>query len=310
MCSSELDTLIFMGFYVLVMESKVCKACGEVKELENYHKSKENRDGRCGKCKVCVKNKVPIPLKNINLVAEGLKECSSCKEILDINNFVKDKHRPDDLAGNCKICRKKNSENAKSTVKIVPNYKKCSSCKIEKSKDEFSKNETKSSGLDSSCKSCYQENYYKRLNNKVYNQVVHKTCTTCNCKKLVTDFHKSVSSNDNYRNICSECAKILSKQHYIDNREDVIEYEKKRRESDPERSRAINKKSYYNNKESRAKSSKKYRDINKKEISARNKKWREANKEILRAKSKDYVRANPHIGANYIKRKKRKRPLF
>jgi 5-methylcytosine-specific restriction endonuclease McrA len=40
------------------LSAKVCKGCGEVKELSEFYISKTNLDGRMGKCKLCVASRV------------------------------------------------------------------------------------------------------------------------------------------------------------------------------------------------------------------------------------------------------------
>ena len=291
------------------VNKKVCKACAIDKELNSFPKSKENRDGRHGKCRECVKNKVPIPVKVVE-VKEGYKTCTLCEEELELQHFVKDKHRADGLASNCKKCRKQNREKIKNAEKTLPTTKKCNKCELIKDEKEFNRNSNSYSGLDSACKSCRTDEYYKKLENKIYIDTDFKICTKCNIEKSINNFHKSISSRDNHNQTCITCCLAYGKIYYEENREQSIEYSRNRRKENPERVQEINKNSFHKTKHKHVEKRKQYRIDNKDKISQANKIWRENNKEYIKQKKKEYLQNNRHIQKAWLDKRKAEDPLF
>ena len=50
-----------------------------------------------------------------------------------------------------------------------------------------------------------------------------KTCTVCNTKKLVSEFHKDSSRKDGCRDLCKECVSSHSKTYYQKNKKRIID---------------------------------------------------------------------------------------
>ena len=84
------------------MEVKQCTKCKEVKAVSEYYKDVKKKDGLNIYCKCCQKEM--NRLQNIKigknkgvyeeiekLRLKGLKKCSKCKDILNIDNFNKSK---------------------------------------------------------------------------------------------------------------------------------------------------------------------------------------------------------------------------
>jgi hypothetical protein len=238
------------------------------------------------------------------------KRCTSCKELREKSCFVKDKYRPDGLAGNCKLCRKKNQEKVKTSEKVIPATKKCSKCNLVKAEKEFARNSNSYSGLDSKCKLCRTENYYKELENKEYISVDFKTCTRCNIEKPIIDFHKSISSKDGHNQACISCCLAYGKLYYEEHREESIEYSRNRRKENPEKVQEINRKSFQKNKNKHKEKLKQYRVANKDKIAEQNRTWRENNKESLKQKKKEYAQNNRHVKKAWLDKRKMEDPLF
>ena len=81
------------------------------------------------------------------------KTCSTCKELLDLSEFSKNKSKKDGYKSRCKTCTKRiEQEHVKNTSLLTE--KSCGTCKIVKPADEFHKNAGRRGGLDERCKSC------------------------------------------------------------------------------------------------------------------------------------------------------------
>ena len=125
---------------------KKCTKCGEIKELNEFHKRAKVKDGRQSSCKKCCseayrnrkyeltcqnpkcgvkfvtnnKKSKHCPNCRIKLRTKeevkrdnelGSKVCGSCQQRKDFSEFVCTKVTPDGLTSICKQCaRKKNSE--------------------------------------------------------------------------------------------------------------------------------------------------------------------------------------------------------
>jgi hypothetical protein len=87
---------------------KRCSGCKEVKSLDKFDRDKSTKDGFRGRCKKCRdkcrrENKKKEPKEKI---PEGYKRCYSfCGLIKHLDEFGKNKGRPDGYQNECKICR-------------------------------------------------------------------------------------------------------------------------------------------------------------------------------------------------------------
>jgi len=109
---------------------KTCTKCDEEKDLDEFYKNKLSKGGYNTKCKVCslayrreyVKTSrgkanvekhhaaaraatgtEPERLERIALLAEGLKKCTTCREVKSVYNYY---HDGNDLYVNCRECHK------------------------------------------------------------------------------------------------------------------------------------------------------------------------------------------------------------
>lgn len=120
------------------MTAKICCTC-KVEYLsgrENFHKHKGQPDGLCKQCKSCVKkyrdryykkNKEKVNKKNMEnyykrnpkeVLPDGYKRCSNCKEVKTVELFSKSSKSKDGLRYRCKDCRSLEYTTNKERIKI------------------------------------------------------------------------------------------------------------------------------------------------------------------------------------------------
>jgi hypothetical protein len=94
------------------METKVCKQCGEIKELSEFRKDKKRNDGYDCYCKACriLNNHLKIEEYQLKRKIIDEKICSGCKIIKPVSEFGKDKSNPDGYQYYCRDCRSKMSK--------------------------------------------------------------------------------------------------------------------------------------------------------------------------------------------------------
>ena len=112
------------------MEMKICTKCGvEYPATSDYfYKSKASKSGLKSHCKICAKemnkinharhyenNKEKVNKKNMEnyykknpreVIPDGMKRCSKCKEVLPVEKFSYSSKSRDGLRYRCKECRK------------------------------------------------------------------------------------------------------------------------------------------------------------------------------------------------------------
>lgn len=74
----------------------------------------------------------------------------------------------------------------------------------------------------------------------------YKKCACCNNTKEVSEFHTDNSRPDRLRNYCKDCSRNKSQNHYINNRDSILDYKKEHYLNSPEvrEARAIYNKEY------------------------------------------------------------------
>lgn len=114
------------------MNTKICSKCK--KELpateEFFNKNSHSKDklrAKCRKCSCKNKEKFDLMEENKQLILEGKKRCSKCKEIFPMlpEYFAVDKRNPNGLHSHCKKCK---SESDRTS------WKKCSKTPERKAK--------------------------------------------------------------------------------------------------------------------------------------------------------------------------------
>ncbi len=95
-------------FYANRVGGKKCSVCKMILPFEQFNRQRESKDGRDNRCRSCQNEyartyyektkpvKIPLP--------EGMKRCSTCKEVKDVANFNKNRAMTDGLQNVCKSC--------------------------------------------------------------------------------------------------------------------------------------------------------------------------------------------------------------
>lgn len=149
------------------MKQKICRICGELKNLDDFYKSKKMKDGYRNECNICFKilyvDKIKERNKNKLVKNDGKKVCRICKK----KKFIKDFHIKrgtfDGRRSECKECIKIIQKKYKELPEYQEKRKKYDKERYNKNKDKILNikkkyyKENKESILN------YKKNY--RLNN-------------------------------------------------------------------------------------------------------------------------------------------------
>ena len=125
---------------------------------------------------------------------------------------------------------------------------------------------------------------------------VIKKCSKCD-RLLVANtmnFGKKKDGKWGLNSVCKKC----KKQHYKNNKEEILKKQKEYSEKNKEKIVEYQKQWYQNNKEYCSEKSKQYREKHIDEIKDKNKEWRINNQKELKEKRKKYNKENPHISFN------------
>ncbi len=106
---------------------KPCHTCKRLLPISEFHKHATTVSGLASNCKECTaeafqKRYVPTPRTTAILVVDGMKPCSTCKELLPTGEFGKDSNTVTGLSHSCKSCSnaetrsRRNNEKAKDPV--------------------------------------------------------------------------------------------------------------------------------------------------------------------------------------------------
>jgi len=116
---------------------------------------------------------------------------------------------------------------------------------------------------------------------KTKNEEGMKKCAECQKSKDLSSFHKNKRNKDKHRDICKDCVCEKSRQYYINNKDEKLEYQK----------------SYYLKHKDEIKEKKKtYAVKNKSKIKEKKKRYYEENKETILEKCKEkYHKDRDHI---------------
>lgn len=162
----------------------------------------------------------------------SLKECSKCKENLEIIFFEFSK--PGILRNKCKKCRyeekKENLKNKRNKILKAQQSlknKKCIQCNKTKNVSEFTKLINNSDGYCSYCKDCVKINRHKP-SKKVNLEITEKRCIQCKLIKPLSNYRKS---KDGYYYTCNNCwpepewnkeKQKASEKKYVENNKEKI----------------------------------------------------------------------------------------
>lgn len=195
-------------------ETKLCKACGVEKEVENFYNLNSAKDGKNPKCKKCVKEGVKIPLIEEE---KDYKVCKTCSIRKPIEDFIKDKTSKLGRLGHCKSCTSKKKEK-----EVLPsNSKRCPKCKIIKEKTQFGSYYKTYDKLSCYCKDCMRIDSYKRRGKELKPKRIYpekedgkKYCPKCDKNIPFLDFNKDSSTKSGLESCCKKC-KIIYKESVL-----------------------------------------------------------------------------------------------
>jgi len=98
---------------------KKCGFCKDIKEISEFNVDKHTKTGFASYCKECNKGKLFVKyrkthvLKVKEILPEGLKRCSKCKDVKLKEDFGINKNTNDGLRYYCKSCRNKDYDKEK-----------------------------------------------------------------------------------------------------------------------------------------------------------------------------------------------------
>ena len=245
---------------------KKCQTCKKTLPINEFYKRHSNKDGLATSCKSCVKKESKIVYyeslseaskkkfdsraarerERERLFAKGLKECSVCKQILEINSFFnKEKARKDGFASSCKNCkieiknikRAKINELKKQEKKIKPikpikpiiaNGDKniTLTCVNDNCNEDFITTIAKStaSSFNGECPKCYKiTQKIQYLKRKKYHQATYtdenrarfkKVCKSCGKTLTLENFGKDPRRSDAHKSVCKTCLSKNNKLKY------------------------------------------------------------------------------------------------
>jgi hypothetical protein len=113
-------------------------------------------------------------------------------------------------------------------------------------------------------------------------KVEAKICRICDTLKPLTDFHKNKGKVGGRDSRCKECAKLLRRQRYLNNRETYLEKDKIYRENNKEKVLERHRKYRLANKEKIRESAKIYGIKNREKIKSKRENYYQRNKEYYR----------------------------
>ena len=97
------------------METKVCRACLEEKEVREFYKDSKNKDKLAIRCKVCINNRIKIIREHP--AKDNLKICKKCNIEKEVSNFYSCATCFYKYQGNCKMCSKTTKKEYRSKNK-------------------------------------------------------------------------------------------------------------------------------------------------------------------------------------------------
>lgn len=119
-----------------------------------------------------------------------------------------------------------------------------------------------------------------------------KKCYLCKSVKLKTEFYRDSSRKDGLANRCKPCDSAARKERISRNFAQKAEYDRKRREADPEAYAAYQAEYRKRNAEQIGVQRAEYRKRNSEKIAKANKAWIEKNYSSWRSRQREYYRAN------------------
>lgn len=153
-----------------------------------------------------------------DLLEQGLKECSICREIKPLSDYYKQSSRPNGVKAACKACYAKSmgwEHMPRKQFPVAPDgFKYCTNCEALKPVDEFYTGSARSDNRTSRCATCLREKSEtsrraqgakERTLRQIENGLL--LCTKCGEKKPATleyfDSHQRTTSG--FHTWCKKC---------------------------------------------------------------------------------------------------------
>lgn len=151
------------------------------------------------------------------VVVDGKKPCSVCKQVLDVSAFGKSSASPTGLAHACKICVKTKRDEKHvpvprtTAILVIDGKKPCHTCKQLLPVSEFHKKASTVSGLESNCKACVAKKFRDRYvpvprTTAILVVAGKKPCSACKRLLPVSEFGKNSNTLTRLSYACRECA--------------------------------------------------------------------------------------------------------
>jgi hypothetical protein len=245
-----------------VVDSKLCRKCGETKLFAEFFRNNTASDGLQSYCKPCMnadkmrryREKHPPQIKPPIPTHKVCNRCGLDKQLTEFSpaKAARDKHR-----ATCKVCTRAERKAAyriahpPAPPKPPATEKLCHGCGSEKPLSEFHKAARKGLGVASRCKSCctaYQKTY-NSIQSLVRAAPSEKCCPRCNVTKPASEFHPNASRKDQLSVYCQLCqheyvkAKQYDKKRYEEMREEELERGRVYRAANVEKVREVSRES-------------------------------------------------------------------
>jgi len=211
---------------------KECNICHRILPLNKFYSNRLYKEGYSGTCIACEKRRskeyiqqwekegVPIPRE---------KQCQSCKQILSVDHFVRNRRKKDGLSYVCKKCLKllreqynlRWSKDRESKIKddftLFPTFEKtCSICHETKPLTMFYTHKNSKDGYSSSCKDCNLKKmkiYQMKIKKQHKTIPKEKLCHKCRQLLPSSEFQKSNIRNDGLDLCCKKCKNQMRKEY-------------------------------------------------------------------------------------------------
>ena len=152
----------------------------------------------------------------MNNVEKAYKECNECEKSKELSQFWKKSSSKDGHAYKCIEC---STTGRKDRI--------CDHCN-----NSYSPKSNIQRYCSLKCRRKYKTKKASRTRENDSKQT--KVCNTCDLKKDISNFYKHKTNPDGYTYICKECDLKRRGKHYISNKEETLEYQKKYREENKE----------------------------------------------------------------------------
>jgi hypothetical protein len=88
---------------------KICTKCNINKLIDEFHRHKNGKFGRASKCKLCILQKNPENIQNLNQndqIEQTIRHCEICRQIQTIDHFYENPTSSEHYMKICKECYK------------------------------------------------------------------------------------------------------------------------------------------------------------------------------------------------------------